>query len=257
MDAPTMARVNRERVLLVGGQRALVLQLAHPLVAAGVAEHSDFPARALERLRRTLDLSLAVIYGTPAEADGAAAAIRAVHDRVTGTAEGRPYEANDPWLLLWVNATLIDTTLLVYERFVHPLTEEDRRRYYAETVVSAELFGIPREVVPPDLDAFRSYMDGMLRGGELRATEEGRRLVRHVLAPPLPLPLRVPTAAIRQITLALLPPEVRDLFGLRAGLGARLALAASSRASRLVLPVLPTSLRAFSAARAARAGPRE
>jgi uncharacterized protein (DUF2236 family) len=257
MDAPTMARVNRERVLLVGGQRALVLQLAHPLVAAGVAEHSDFPARALERLRRTLDLSLAVIYGTPAEAEGAAAAIRAVHDRVTGTTEGRRYRANDPHLLLWVNATLIDTTLLVYDRFVRPLPEEDRRRYYAETVVSAELFGIPRDVVPPDLDAFGSYMDGMLHGNELRATPEGSRLVRDVLRPPLPIPLRVPTAAIRQITLALLPPAVRELFGLRAGIGPRLALAASSRVSRLVLPVLPASVRTFTAARAAGGGPRE
>lgn len=252
-----MARVNRERVLLVGGQRALVLQLAHPLVAAGVAEHSDFPARALERLRRTLDLSLAVIYGTPAEAEGAAAAIRAVHNRVTGTAEGRRYRANDPRLLLWVNATLIDTTLLVYERFVRALAEEDRRRYYAETVASAELFGIPRDVIPGDLDAFRRYMDDMVHGDELRATERGRRLVRDVLRPPLPLPLRLPTAAIRQITLALLPSPVRQLFGLRAGVTARLALAASSRASRLVLPVLPASVRAFSAARASEAGPPE
>jgi uncharacterized protein (DUF2236 family) len=78
MDAPTMAMVNRERVLLVGGQRALVMQLAHPLVAAGVAEHSDFPARALERLRRTLDLSLALIYGTEQEAETAARSIRLV-----------------------------------------------------------------------------------------------------------------------------------------------------------------------------------
>src|SRR5919106_5867291 len=101
-----MAEVNRERVLLVGGQRALILQLAHPLVAAGVADHSDFPARAMERLRRTLDLSLATIYGTPEEAAAATARIRAVHDRVTGRAGDRSYAANDPPLLLWVNATL-------------------------------------------------------------------------------------------------------------------------------------------------------
>ncbi|MGH2764876.1 MAG: oxygenase MpaB family protein, partial [Actinomycetota bacterium] len=217
MDAPTMARVNRERILLVGGQRALVMQLAHPLVAAGVAQHSDFPARSLERLRRTLDLSLALIYGTPEEAEAAAAAIRAVHDRVSGIAEGRSYRADDPGLLLWVNATLIDTTLLVYERFVRRLPEPVRRRYYRETVDSAELFGIPRRVVPADLDAFRSYMAGMLEGSELRASPEGRRLVRHVLRPPLPLPLRLPTAAVRQITLALLPERLRSMFRLRAG----------------------------------------
>src|ERR687892_786741 len=146
IDDSMTATVNRERVLLVGGQRALVMQLAHPLVAAGVAEHSDFPARPMERLRRTLDLSLPLIYGTDAEAEAASAGIRAVHERVTGSAAGRPYAANDPDLLLWVNATLVDTTLLVYERFVRPLPERDRRRYYLETVDAAELFGIPRAV---------------------------------------------------------------------------------------------------------------
>src|SRR5918999_4689379 len=133
IDDSMMATVNRERVLLVGGQRALVMQLAHPLVAAGVDQHSDFPARALERLRRTLDLSLTLIYGTPVEAEAAAAGIRSVHERVTGTAEGRSYAATDPALLLWVNATLVDTTLIVYERFVRRLSEGERRRYYLET----------------------------------------------------------------------------------------------------------------------------
>jgi uncharacterized protein (DUF2236 family) len=248
-----MARVNRERVLLVGGQRALVMQLAHPLVAAGVAQHSDFPARALERLRRTLDLSLALIYGTEEEAEAAARSIRLVHDRVTGTADGHEYRANDPRLLLWVNATLIDTTLLVYERFVRPLDESERRRYYGETVGSAEIFGIPRALIPPDVDSFREYLAGMLEGTELRPTEEGRRLVRDVLRPPLPLLFRLPTAAIRQITLALLPPSIRQMFGLRSGLSPELALAAASRTSRAVLPLLPPAVREFSAARSARA----
>jgi uncharacterized protein (DUF2236 family) len=251
MHASTMAEVNRERVLLVGGQRALVMQLAHPLVAAGVAEHSDFPARALERLRRTLDLSLALIYGTEAEAEAASAGIRAVHDRVSGSAGGRPYDANDPDLLLWVNATLVDTTLLVYERFVRPLSEPDRRRYYLESVDAAELFGIPRAVIPADLVTFRSYLRGMLEGPDLRASAEGRRLVADVLRPPLPLVFRVPTAAIRQITLALLPERVRSMFDLRAGLRSRASLAAASRASRLVLPVLPPAIRQFGAARRA------
>jgi uncharacterized protein (DUF2236 family) len=249
MRAPTMAEVNRERVLLVGGQRALIMQLAHPLVAAGVADHSDFPARAQERLRRTLDLSLALIYGTPTEAEAAAAGIRAVHERVTGTAEGRPYAATDPALLLWVNATLVDTTLQVYERFVHTLSEADRRRYYLETVETAEQFGIPQATIPLDLDAFRRYVDGMLDGPELRATPEGRRLVRDVLRPPLPLPLRAPTAVIRPITLALLPERIRAMFGLRAGRRARAALAVAARASRLALPALPPSIRHFTAAR--------
>lgn len=252
-----MGRVNRERVLLVGGQRALVMQLAHPSVAAGVAQHSDFPARALDRLRRTLDLSLAIIYGSAEEVRAATDTIRAVHDRVTGMAEGRRYGANDPQLLLWVNATLIDTTLVVYQRFVRPLTARDLDRYYRETVDSAELFGIPRAIIPPHHEAFREYIRSMLEGPELGATEDGRRLVADVLRPPLPLPLRVPTAGVRQITLALLPSRIRRMFGLRAGPMSRFTLEAASRSSRLLLPWLPSAVRDFSRARAGDGRPRQ
>jgi uncharacterized protein (DUF2236 family) len=250
MDVPTMSRVHRERVLLVGGQRALVMQLAHPKVAAGVAAHSDFPARALERLRRTLDLTLATVFGSEREAEDATAGIRAVHDRVVGVGrEAGAYAANDPELLLWVNATLIDSTMLVYDRFVRALSEEDWNRYYEETRLSAPLFGIPSSNVPPDLRAFRAYVRRMVEGDELKASADGARLVRDVLRPPLPLALRPPTAAVRLLTLALLPPRILDLFGLRSGPAARLVLAGASRASRAVLPLLPPVVREFSRAR--------
>ena len=247
-----MSKVHRERVLLIGGQRALVLQLAHPKVAAGVARHSDFPARALERLRRTLDLTLATVYGTDDEATRATQSIRAVHERVVGVAEeAGAYEANDPALLRWVNATLIDTTMLVYSRFVRPLGDDAWRRYYEEARGSAALLGLPREAMPEDLDGFRAYVRGVIDGPELRATEDSRRLVGDVLRPPLPLPWRTPTAAVRLLTLALLPERIRELFGLRAGTIPRLALATTSRASRVMLPFLPPAVREFSAARAA------
>jgi uncharacterized protein (DUF2236 family) len=246
-----MAEVNRERVLLVGGQRALVMQLAHPLVAAGVDEHSDFPSRALDRLRRTLDLSLAMIYGSPDEADAAVRAVRMVHDRVQGMADGATYRANDPELLQWVNATLVDTTLLVFERFVRPLSSAERGRYYAESVEAAELFGIPAPAVPPDLRSFRRYLRRTLTDGTLRATDAGRRLVRDVLHPPLRLPFRLPTALSRRLTVALLPDSVRSLFDLRVSPIDRLALAAASRTSRTVLPLVPPVLRVFSRARMA------
>jgi uncharacterized protein (DUF2236 family) len=249
MDVPTMRRIHRERVLLVGGQRALVLQLAHPMVAAGVADHSDFPRKALERLRRTLDLTLATVFGTPEEMDAAVASIRRVHERVSGSRAGRPYRATDPRLLLWVNATLIDTTLAVYERFVRPLSEEERRRYYEEAKPFGPLYGIPDELAPPDLEAFDQYQREMLEGDELQPTAEGRRLVAAVLRPPLPLWWRGPTEVVRLVTLALLPERIRELFGLRAGRATRLALAASAAGSRLVLPVLPRRLRDFEMAR--------
>jgi uncharacterized protein (DUF2236 family) len=251
MARTLMPRIHRERVLLVGGQRALVMQLAHPKVAAAVADHSDFPDDALRRLRRTLDLSLATVFGTPDQASAATGRIRAVHERVSGLGEGGPYRATDPRLLLWVNATLIDTTLVTYERFVRPLSEEERRLYYEETLEWTEAFGIPTEVVPGDLAAFRAYMLSMLEGDELGATEAGRGLVASVLRPPLPLPLRAATEGVRLVTLALLPERIRRLFGLRAGLRAHAAVVAATAASRAALPFLPPLLREFSAARAA------
>jgi uncharacterized protein (DUF2236 family) len=249
MDTPMMRRIHRERVLLVGGQRALVLQLAHPMVAAGVADHSDFPHRALERLSRTLDLTLATVFGTAAEAEEAIASIRRVHERVRGARGGRSYRATDPHLLLWVNATLIHTTLVVYQRFVRPLKDEERRRYYEETKGFGPLYGIPDDIVPPDLDAFGAYMREMIEGEELRPTDESRRLVRAVLRPPLPLRWRIPTGGVRLVTLGLLPERIREMFGLRAGPAARLALAGSSSASRVLLPLFPERLRVFPIAR--------
>lgn len=244
-----MRRIHRERALLVGGGRALVMQLAHPAVAAGVAEHSDFPQRALVRLRRTLDLSLAVVYGSQGEAQAAAERIRAVHDRVRGSLDGVDYRATDPALLLWVHATLIDSTLEVYARFVGPIPSAARRRYYEETKVSAGLLGIPDDVLPADLDAFEAYLRGMLAGDELRATPSGQRLVSGVLRPPVPMALRPAAAVARLITLQLLPGPIRDLFHLRVGPGSRLLTGLAEGSSRLLLPVIPARVRTFAASR--------
>lgn len=244
-----MRRIHRERVLLAGGQRALLMQLAHPLVAAGVADHSAFPARPLERLRNTLDLTLATVFAPPEEAARALARVRATHERVVGTREGRPYAATEPRLLLWVHATLVDTAMLVYQLFVRPLTQEERRRYHDETREWAHAFGVPEELVPRELEAFGAYVRSMLEGPELAATAESRRLAGDVLRPPVPLYLRPALGAARPVTLALLPPRVRELFGLRAGAGTRLSLAVASRASRALLPVLPARARLFPQAR--------
>lgn len=246
---PVMRRIHRERALLAGGGRALVMQLAHPAVAAGVAQHSDFPQGALRRLRRTLDLSLALVYGTAEEAAASAARIRGVHERVRGSVDGASYHAGDPRLLLWVHATLLDSTFVTYERFVRPIPEPVRRRYYEESRDAARMLGIDDEILPPDLDAFRRYVEAMLTGGELRASPDARRLVVGVLRPPLPPPLRPAVEVARLLTLALLPRRILGLFDLRAGPLARGTLAAVSAASRGLLPVLPDRMRTFAASR--------
>ena len=143
-------RVNGERAMLVGGGRALLLQLAHPAVAAAVAAHSDFPAEPYTRLWRTLEAMLAVSFGDTAQSRAAAERVNAVHRTVSGPS----YDATDPDLLLWVHATLVDSALVVYERFVGPLGADERDAYYADMRRQAALFEVPEAVLPRDLPSF-------------------------------------------------------------------------------------------------------
>src|SRR5215472_3016918 len=110
-DDSIIRRVNRENVLMLGGGRALLMQLAHPKVAAGVDEHSDFRTRPMYRLRRTIRLTMAIVFGDKDTAMAAARNVNRVHARVTG----RDYRALDPDLLLWVHSTLVDSALVTYE----------------------------------------------------------------------------------------------------------------------------------------------
>ena len=111
-------RVHADRSMLVGGLRALYLQVLHPLAMAGVAEHSDYREDPLGRLARTGRFVAATTYGTRAEAERAVAMVRAIHDRVRGVAsDGRSYDANDPVLLAWVHNVEVESFLLAYRRY--------------------------------------------------------------------------------------------------------------------------------------------
>ena len=144
-------QLNREAMLLLGaGPRALLLQIAHPLVAAGVAEHSDFRADPWRRLAGTLDSYLRIVYGT---AEDAAAEVRRLN-RLHRGISGEGYRAVDPDLSLWVHATLVDSTMAAYHAWLEPLSPERRARYYAETLPVGRAFGIPAALLPPDVEAF-------------------------------------------------------------------------------------------------------
>ncbi len=234
-------RVNGEAVLLLGGGRALLMQLAHPLVARAVNQHSDFRTDPFARLQRTLDTVYTIVFGSEAQAYQAAAALAAVHARIRGPG----YEASDPDLLLWVHATLVDTALRVHRRFLGGLGDDEANRYYAEAVLVGELLGVPRSVQPPDLTEFGVYVRAMV--GSLEVTDEGREVARAVLHPRLPwavVPVVEPLAALgRQLTVGLLPPPLRRAYGLSWDPGRQAALTAASVATRAVLPRLPGVLR--------------
>src|SRR5262249_47390504 len=123
---------NSPLVPLLGGGAAVLLQVAHPLVAAGVTEHSDYRGDLWRRILGTLNALYLIVYGTKDEADRAGEAVRAVHARVQGRTSmqlgpfpaGTPYSASDPDLMLWVHGTLVQTSLALYCRFVHRLPLE-------------------------------------------------------------------------------------------------------------------------------------
>ena len=252
-------RLGRERVMLLGGPRALLLQVAHPLVAAGVVDFSSFRSDPLSRLRRTLDSTLTLIFGTTDEASKAAARINTVHSQVHGALSetagrfpvGTRYDATDPELLLWVHATLVDTTFTVYTRFVGPLSDTDLDRAYEESKTAARMLGVPEACIPSNASAFKGYVDDMLASDRLAAAPFQQAIVRDVLYPPLrfvPRAMHWPTVAV---TTALLPARVRDLFGLELTPVRRLAAGWLRRGVRGILPVVPKVLRDMPQARRA------
>jgi uncharacterized protein (DUF2236 family) len=235
-----LRRVSAESVLLLGGGRALLLEVAHPLVAAGVAEHSAFRTDPLGRLQRTLDAMSAIAFRERRAALAAARQVESAHARVRGRLAapagrfpaGAAYDGRDPALMRWVWATLVDTALAVHVRFVAPLARDALESYYAEQRVLARVLGVPDACLPPSWPEFRAWFDAMLEGDELAVTDAARAIAAAVLDPPV----RIPGGGlVRTVTAGLLPARWREAFGLAwdAAREARLdALAASARALR-------------------------
>ena len=254
-----MWRINREAVLLGAGPAALLLQLAHPLVAEGVAAHSDFAADPTGRLRRTLRATLALVFGDGPAAEAAVRRLNGVHASVRGESvdpEARAlaerYRALDPALLLWVQATLIWTSVRAYERWVGPLTPADREAFWGEARLVGTRLGIPLEQSPADWPAFEAYVQAMLGpGGPIRVTAAGRRLGRLVIRSPLPF-LPGPLATLMTLpAVALLPPSIRAAYGLPWG-GRRAWLARTlDDLVRLWVHLMPPAWRSMPQARAA------
>ena len=231
-------RINRENVLLLGGGRALLMQLAHPKVAAGVDEHSDFRTNPIRRLRRTILMTMAIVFGERETALAAARAVNKVHTRV----QGHDYRAQDPDLLLWVHATLVDSALITYETFVQGLVAGEREDFYQESKVLGELLGIPKDRFPKTGRDFDAYMLAMMEDGPVQVSAQAKDLARLVLRPRLrllPGPVMVP---FKIVTTGLLPPTLREQYELRWDRAQqrafRLAVAAVPRLVAVTPPVL-------------------
>lgn len=189
-------RLSREAaMILVGGPRSLLLQIAHPLVAEGVGQHSDFRADPWRRLSGTLRSYFTIVYGTRTAARAEIARLGRLHRRVAGpvrdpaavvTTGAIAYSARDPALALWVHATLVDSTMVAYDAFVEPLSATRRAAFYLETRPIAIAFGVPVELVPADIAAFDAYVAAMLApDGPVHPTPTARALAAVILHPPM------------------------------------------------------------------------
>jgi uncharacterized protein (DUF2236 family) len=224
----------------LGGGAAVLLQVAHPLVACGVVRHSDYHRDLWQRLGRTLQALYLIAFGTKAEAERAAGAVQIVHSRVHGKTNvelgrfpaGTRYSASDPALMLWVHATLVEASLRAYQRFVEPLSPKEQERYYQEMALVARLFGTPPSVIPPSLTDFRDYFEAQIAGRTITVTPPAREIAAVIFEAPLPAPLRVIVPAHRLATAGLLPPRLRNEYGLR-----------WSRLHAFALPMAARSLR--------------
>jgi uncharacterized protein (DUF2236 family) len=222
-------RVNRENVLLLGGGRALLMQIAHPKVAAGVDEHSDFRSHPIRRLRRTIRMTMAIVFGDRETALGAARAVNQVHASV----RGRDYRALDPDLLLWVHATLADTALVTYETFVEPLTVGEREEFYEEFQLLGELLGIPGDRFPATYADFEDYLEWMMSAeGPVRVDGRALELAAQILRPPVRLLPGRAMLPLNVVTTGLMPSSLREQYRLPWGSG-------EQRAYRIAVAVLP------------------
>jgi uncharacterized protein (DUF2236 family) len=207
----------------LGGGTAVLLQVAHPLVAAGIADHSDYQHDLWRRLGRTLRALYLITFGTKAEAERAGASVHSVHAYVHGNTRtklgrfpaGTPYSAEDPELMLWVHATLVYASLSAYQRFEHPLSRDEQERYYQEMALVAQLFGTPPSVIPPTLSDFRDYFAAQLASDTITITPPAEEIAQVILRAPLPTPMRMLSPAHRLATVAQLPTRLRREYELR------------------------------------------
>jgi len=206
-DRP-IRQVHSDSAMFVGAIRALLLQSLHPLAMAAVAEHSDYRGDPWGRLQRTSHFIGITTFGRTQDAQQAIARVRAIHQRVTGTApDGRPYAASDPHLLTWVHVAEADSFLRAHACFgTRPLDKAGRDGYVADMGrIGAEL-GVPD---PPRTEAeladrIRAYRP------ELAATAEAREAARFLLLrPPLPAIARAPYGVLAAAAVSLLPGWAR------------------------------------------------
>jgi len=209
---PTMGEISSEGILLVGGGRAILLQIAVPAIGHGVANHSDFTSDPLRRLHGTLSYVYALANGTEADRAAVRRSVNRAHGPVRGSGEPA-YNAMDPALQLWVAATLYETAISMHERVFGALDDESADDIYREYAVLGTALQMPPELWPADRAAFRSYWDAQVAALSVDAATAG--VQKELFYPSaVPFGIRLIMPLVRFVTVGLLPASVRELYGL-------------------------------------------
>jgi uncharacterized protein (DUF2236 family) len=235
--------IDREAAVFLGAGRALLLQLAHPWVAAAITEHSRTFTDPIGRFHRTFNIVFTMVFGTTGQAFAAARRLHRRHAAISGRlteregafSVGSCYRANDVAALRWVHATLTETALLTYQLVAPPLSINDRERYYAEMQLFAALFGIPQTALPPSWDHFVEYV-GSMTGSDILAVSDAARRIADALFAGIP-------RWYRALTARLLPLRLRGEFGLAFGAAENRSAERALGTIRLAHPWMPARLR--------------
>ena len=252
-DDSMLRRVVGDRVTGLSGPRALLVMAAHPVAFAGFFAHTGALDDPYARLERTATVMNAIAFGTREEADRLTRRVRAMHRRVEGELRepagpfpaGTPYRGDDPEHLLWILAALAESAMLVCSKYARTLSRDEKDALWRDYRVVGRCFGLRERDMPKDHAAFADYMEGMYASGDLVVTPAARELaIDIVLHPPVPLHLRPLLELVNQITVGLLPDEIRREYGFSWDPARGLALAGGAEyVKRVVVPLLPDRLR--------------
>jgi uncharacterized protein (DUF2236 family) len=235
-----MAAIAGEGILLAGGMRTILLEVAHPAIGRAVATHSNFSERAMDRLRATMTYVYCMVYGSAAEKEAIRAHVEDVHRGIHGSG----YDAGDPDLQLWVAATLYDTAASLYERWVAPLAPPTAEVIYRQYRILGVALQMRAGQWPADRNAFRVYWNDMLH--RLQVTDAARRVCADLFHPQrLPLWMRAAMPLNRLVTAGLLPAPMRSAYGLEWNAARQRRFDAFSNVARATYPHVPAAIRQF------------
>jgi len=236
-------KLYREPSIMLGSMRALLLQIAHPAVAIGVSMYSNYTKDFVGRAHRTILSMVRLWYGDIPTANNSARRLHHIHSMIRGQMVWEtedetivnPFCAADPDLLYWVLATIVDTTITLYEKTVRPLSKEEKEQFYEESKITAQLMGITLDEYPETLEAFNLRFNQVVTEGTLRLQKEGKSVTEALFKTPYP---------VRRFTEILadhfLPENGKKIFGFKSNKRfAKIVL----RLARLINRLIPNDLR--------------